>query len=282
MFGLMGSWFPFKIWSPYVWNTICATKEGTRAKLVLNRETMIEYDDPTAYDLQDTVFLNHLNNPFHGALSDLNVWSRALTEAELAGWARCELGQPGDLLDWRMAELNMTGLNTASVDREEICGEQQEQSQHIRSFNTRLSFYDSVRFCQRFGKIATAGATLKGPQIDKMLEAFLKVESPVCDPWGFYSGTIYSEELHSWVDFLTGDQVEVGDWYPGRPGNNSGAENCIYFLTTEKQPYDLHCGHSEVCPLCQLNRNFQLRGVCRDSPVDVLYFYRYWLVGCEV
>ena len=51
MFGLMGSWFPFKIWSPFVWNTICATKERTLAKLVLNRETIIEYEDPTEHNL---------------------------------------------------------------------------------------------------------------------------------------------------------------------------------------------------------------------------------------
>ena len=280
MFGLMGSWFPFKIWSPFVWNTICATKERTLAKLVLNRETIIEYEDPTEHDLKDSVFLNQVSNPFYGAVSDVQVWSRARPEKELAEWARCEPGEAGDLLDWGRAELNITGLTSLSVGRAEICRDAQDQQPlHIKSFNTRLSFYDSLMFCKRFGTIATAAATLRGPKVDKMLEAFLEVESPVCEPWGFYSGTVYSSVLHTWVDFLTGDPVEVSDWYPGRPGNNSNTENCIYFLTTEKKPYDLNCGYSEVCPICQLNKEFQLRGVCRDSPVDVQFYYRYRLGG---
>ena len=35
-----------------------------------------------------------------GAVTDLNVWSRALAGEETRGWARCELGQQGNIISW--------------------------------------------------------------------------------------------------------------------------------------------------------------------------------------
>ena len=47
----------------------------------------------------------------HGAVTDVNVFSRILSGEEVGDWARCR-GQPGDLLDWRTAQLDITNLET--------------------------------------------------------------------------------------------------------------------------------------------------------------------------
>ena len=211
-----------------------------------------------------------ISNPFLGAVTDVQIWNRSLTEVELEQWSACNYTERGDALDWEAAELNITGLARLTLDEKEVCqnGEDQE---NVLAFNMRLSFYDSVGFCKRLGTIATAK---NGNQKDKMAEALTRIENPLCESWGFYSGTIYNKSSQSWVDFLTREEVTVADWFPGRPGTDPSTENCIGYMTFQRQHYDLHCGYMELCPICQIEKKFQLRGVCKKSQVDSLYVFR--------
>ena len=274
MFGLLGHHLTFPIWVPYVWNTLCQVKDQKRSYSLywLNRKTILESSEDTELDdLQGTVFMNQISHPFIGAMTDVQVWNRSLTVTELDLWAVCNLTETGDVIDWRTADLNVTGLTRITVSQTEVCDSREDDVQ-MAAFNTRLNFIDSVKFCKRFGQIATASTDVLR---DKMLEAFNKIENHLCSPWGFYSGTVYSPSTQSWLDLHTGEEVVVRDWYEGRPGSQPTTENCIFFMSQQRQHYDLHCGYADICPVCQVARRFQLRGVCQDSPVDVLYNYRY-------
>ena len=58
----------------------------------------------------------------NGAVTDVNIFSRILGEEEAGDWARCR-GQPGDILDWSTAQLNITKLETKEVNQTEGCYE---------------------------------------------------------------------------------------------------------------------------------------------------------------
>ena len=82
--------------------------------------------------------------PHHGAMTDVNIWDRILSEQELSDWMFCRTETGGNVVTWQSAQLNITGLNTDLIDREETCPRQQD-STHFMAFNTKLNFQDSIR-----------------------------------------------------------------------------------------------------------------------------------------
>ena len=82
--------------------------------------------------------------PHHGALTDVNIWDRILPEQELSDWMFCKTETGGNVVSWESAQLNITGLNTDLVNREETCPGPQNIT-HLMAFNTKLNFQDSIR-----------------------------------------------------------------------------------------------------------------------------------------
>ena len=102
-----------------------------------------------------------MNSPWgtshHGAMTDLNIWDRILTEQEQSDWMFCKTeAGAGNLVSWQSAHLNITGLFTDLIEREETCPAAQIIPQ-IMAFNTKLNFYDSQMFCKKMeGQLAVA------------------------------------------------------------------------------------------------------------------------------
>ena len=89
--------------------------------------------------------MNHFwVQPHHGALTDVNIWDRILSEQELSDWMFCRTETGGNVVSWQSAQLNITGLNTDLINREETCPGHQDIT-HFMAFNTKLDFHDSIR-----------------------------------------------------------------------------------------------------------------------------------------
>ena len=82
--------------------------------------------------------------PYHGALTDVNIWDRILPEQEQSDWMFCKTETGGNVVSWESAQLNITGLDTDLINREETCPGPQSIT-HIMAFNTKLNFHDSIR-----------------------------------------------------------------------------------------------------------------------------------------
>ena len=81
----------------------------------------------------------------HGAMTDVNIWDRILSEPEQSDWMFCKTGTDGgNVISWETAQLNITGLNTELINREETCPGPDDLT-HIMAFNTKLNFHDSIR-----------------------------------------------------------------------------------------------------------------------------------------
>ena len=56
----------------------------------------------------------------------------------------CKTETGGNVVSWESAQLNITGLNTDLINREETCPGPQNIT-HFMAFYTKLNFHDSIR-----------------------------------------------------------------------------------------------------------------------------------------
>ena len=82
--------------------------------------------------------------PHHGALTDVNIWDRILPEQEQSDWMFCKTETGGNVVSWESAQLNITGLDSDLINREETCPGHQNIT-HFLAFNTKFNFHDSIR-----------------------------------------------------------------------------------------------------------------------------------------
>ena len=100
----------------------------------------LHFDSP-----QNIVLMNSpWKEPHHGAVTDVNIWDRILSSQEQSDWMFCETETGGNVVSWGSAQLNITGLNTDLVNREQTCPGHQNIT-HFMAFNTTLNFHDSIR-----------------------------------------------------------------------------------------------------------------------------------------
>ena len=94
---------------------------------------------------------SHWVEPHHGATTDVNIWDRILPEQDQSDWMFCKTETGGNVVSWGSAQLNITGLNTGLVTREETCLGSQNFTHFMMTFKTKLGFSDSLEFCQKLG-----------------------------------------------------------------------------------------------------------------------------------
>ena len=261
----------FKTWRPQIWNTLCwlVHHEKSNFKMIINGETAVDNSNYHADD--DVLQFQYMNfrerHPVQGAVTDVQVWNRTLSGRDLEDWRLCLSKEEGNILNWRTARLNITGLTEQSIDKSELC-HGPENDQIFQAFNMRLGFYESVAFCERFGTVATAKDALS---FDKMIEAYEGIENRVCEDFGSQSGIIYREYTQyflykyilthcfsdsddSWIDYNTGQSLSIDNWHEGRPSNDTDLNDCIYFVVKKRTSYDYTCDLAECCPICSISK----------------------------
>ena len=175
-----GSQF-FPVWQPNVWNTVCITAAGRVLNITINQLLVFTDQDykenHRSVEAEEIVLMNLFDeNPMHGMVTDLNIWSRVLSSQEISDWSQCRHDQPGDVLRWEEAELNITDLLSLDLDLASICPESAGEKQTYFSFNMNKTFQETVRFCETMGgHIAVAGD-------NESLTAMNDVYNATCNP----------------------------------------------------------------------------------------------------
>ena len=107
----------YRAWEPGRWNSFCFTGSAlvNQSRVFINGEQRLALNNYPANHKKSGANIrlmnNHLSeNPHHGAMTDVNVWSRILSDTELSSWAACGQVQGEKVVDWDNAELNVTGL----------------------------------------------------------------------------------------------------------------------------------------------------------------------------
>ena len=86
----------------------------------------------------------------HGAMTDLQVWSRVLTDLQLEDWRSCAADSRGNIIDWSNAVLESQGLDIIELNKKEVCSTREEKVE-TQSFGIKRSFQNTTKFCKNFG-----------------------------------------------------------------------------------------------------------------------------------
>ena len=157
-----------------------------------------------------------------GEVSEVNVWDRVLSSAEMEDLASCRKYLTGNVVDWETSLTEVNGLLIQERNRSELCS--YTELTHI-SFPTKKNFEDTITFCHKIG--GEIAASSEERELLKMAEAysastvFQKQHSH-----RFYTGFRKLPEEKDWVS-LDGNII-WNNWEPSFPQNKakSSASNC--------------------------------------------------------
>ena len=265
----------FPVWQPGHWNSVCisVSKKRTSITFNVNGKKVGGTNRLDHRDLIDrhpgNVFLmnsKNMNTPSDGAISDVNIWGRVLSEQEMKDWEHCRDDPGGAVISWQTAEINTENLLVSHLDREEMCLKNRTGKTYSR-FNKKRNFHQTEKFCANVG----------GRQFTVHQQSYREISSvndkemfKDCAPF-FFTG--FQMKDNTWIDVNNGESLTWGNWIDGDPQDNKRFD-CILQLFDTGKIFNSFCADSSVCPICQMEEgreNFILRGVCVESAVDAMF-----------
>jgi len=226
---------------------------------------------------------------FSGWFTDINVWSRPLSTAEVTNFSICGDIFPGpDVVDWFSKDLNITvgkKVERFTSKRKELCFSNDEASFISLYIFTNLKSYVEARLDCR-----SLGGKMPIPQNEDHLKELM--ESSKNDPEhkncheGYWIPMIQSKyNFTKWiVDDGSEREATYQPWSVGQP-NGGQKQNCTKTFSDRIFEYlDNECDY-DLCTLCMLSTKsfLHLRGMCKyDNLIDEDYALRVDLLKKEI
>ncbi|XP_071521221.1 uncharacterized protein [Panulirus ornatus] len=216
---------------------------------------------------------------FSGAVTDVNVWSRQLSDQEMMNITSCRTRGHGDVLDWNTAVFE---IGDDSSQREEPVNETCDIfPQPYFMFQDKLQFSSAARLCKAFGgELATPMDAAE----QEVVYSLAQRSSHVCTQGGgalMWLGITDEDTEGSWRYFNNQEPVQYLNWAQGQP-NGQRIENCAVIKgeTFQGRWVDQSCRKSfKVCTLCRVPMPvfLRFRGICDST----LYDDRFVLEGTK-
>ena len=87
--------------------------------------------------------------PMFGAVSDVQVWDRVLSDDSLAQWVSCQNQTQGNILSWTRARLEVTDLSVVDTDmREGFIHLKKVKSKNSSEYIERSTQSFDLYFCE--------------------------------------------------------------------------------------------------------------------------------------
>ena len=107
----------YRAWEPGSWTSFCFTGSAPlkQSQVFINGKLSLAINNYPANHKKSEANIRLMNNdlsenPHHGAMTEVTVWSRILADSELSAWAVCGEVKGEKVVDWDTAQLNVTGL----------------------------------------------------------------------------------------------------------------------------------------------------------------------------
>ena len=268
-------------WKPRKWNSLCVAlsiskklnKIWFNGKLIRNDRSyhgIIQHSDNNIrimgkyYPKEDLYKYS-----MFGAMTDINIWNRSLTESEVELWTKCKLGSGGNLLDWSTAQWKKVRLEEMDIDEQEVCKGKTE-TKNLYIFQNKKTLEEGRKFCESMGGEVEIA---RDSRLMQEMAAAVKVSQGNCGH-RIYAGYTDKYEDGVWLDTFneTGNLSWI-KWNEGEPNNYGGNEDCIELdVKTSPRCNDVRCSQ-KYCPLCRLPHQtvFHLQGICQESFLDRYY-----------
>ena len=237
----------------------------------------------------------------YGRISDVQMFSRVLTDMELIEITGCKSRAEGDLLSWNSTNWIKSGPNLSIkkevFDWEKVICRSQTTSLHI--VPTPMNFDpESVDMCKKFSaQLAQYKTESEFHTLTQYLSQSNIIQSEQCwtqqkqEDNSFVIGTWLaigdSQEEGVWTDMYTRTNVTYLPWVENRPLFDKNY-NCMGMRMTmvdngkeygdikSASIFDYKCKIFNLCPLCSLNQpvlKIYVRGLCPKSIFDRVYNY---------
>ena len=277
---------PVKVdWMPGTWNSICLRlcASCNQSQVWFNGETILSNQHYSGHHKTDNSNIQVMGRYFpangqveagywfsvFGAMTDVNIWNRGLSQSEVEQWSRCELGAGGNLLDWTTAQWKAVGLLDNEVDLIEICNKKKtRKNNHYMAFQNKMDFHSTEEFCHALGgemAVASDNATMQ-----KMLYAIRSMQQRQKYA-RFYMGFTDRQNEGVWLDIYNKRELSQVHWGENQPDNWAN-QDCLTFLEESPEKYDDKC-NVKLNPVCRVPpmTGFHLQGICENSFIDRFY-----------
>ena len=196
----------------------------------MNEENVFE---TTSYSIKyqgdhNIVLMNDGNfwggSPMHGKMTDVNVWSRVLTDDEIHHWEECKSDQTGggDIVNWETARFNITaGISQTVEDKEKYICFHKTSGKIYKTIKSKENFDGTVKYCNTIGADV---ATAEDANSLKEMEESFKKSCTSSDQ--FYTGFTDRAENRRWQNYNTEQDLSFTNWAEGFPKNYT-QHDCI-------------------------------------------------------
>lgn len=234
----------------------------------------------------------------YGKVTDVQLFSRVLTDLEMEEYTGCRSRIFGDVVSWDSGSWLTSGLNNTirleSLDwKTEIC-KSQRHSYHI--IPKPLQFMpNSLEACKRFSaevvvhrneaELAEITEYLSTNQVTKSencLSIRREGQGTEVNTWLAITD---SDQEGVWSNYYTKEKMSHLPWAENQPYEEAFSYNCVKFQVKIKNNdgkppiADLHntkCIVTEKCPTCRISQptlKIHVRGLCQSSMFDRKYIY---------
>ena len=222
---------------------------------------------------------------FNGELSELNMWSKVLTNTEILALANCSNLSSGDIIAWQNDSFT---VNEASMYELENSSALCERKKTMVIFPEKTSFDGAKSLCDiHGGKLVTPFSKREETEIMEILEehreSCLEQSTNLQQGKAVWLGM--EKENRVWFAHNAHGNLKTlnyTNWDPARCttsdcGYDSGG--CPYMLTDKKWAFGLHwgtCSSLELCTICSFTETpiFTLKGICSErSQLDLNYYF---------
>ena len=288
---------------PLKWYHICASYQRYHIHMVVNGEMVINKAIESLKSLKnynitlqpqlavgycpDSGFnIGPLNGITRGILTDLNIWSKALTTTEMKKFTEdCQLPTSvPDLYNWNGNQITEKGTYAKSLNlsADYVCDDKEEDS--VTILLPHAQTYNKAKImCQLLG--GQLPLPKNQSQLRKLQSLYQKVKTLADDAGDNVStcsnvwmpiiqgGSAGGGKNHLWVEDI-GNQVRDPKFLPWHRSQPNGLQNqkCVVLHKSYYWDYDCDTTH---CSLCEFKGSvdFTLHGLNDKFPIDTHYMF---------
>ena len=264
-------YFLFPLWPLNAWQGLCLLFDKTKQKIkIMGRGLKLfetyEYVNISVKNDSNIILMNgcleewkeewgeiEKTCPMHGAISDVNIWDRLLSDKEVTDWTNCNQMHNGNVVAWDTVSLKTSSLNQIDFDEEKLCPEALKRE--LVSFKTPVFSYKKVKkFCKKVGAEVAVAYNDDDAKIFRDLNYGCSINNESVEY--FLLGHIWRNG--HWVNINNGEQVywKVTSKYGNIPMDGD-------YLLSQKLEMSVEKGSYFFCPICEYNNTssnvFKLR-----------------------
>ncbi|XP_023320474.1 uncharacterized protein LOC111695386 [Eurytemora carolleeae] len=240
----------------------------------------------------------------YGKVTDMQVFSKILSEDELRNITGCIVSMEGDIVSWKYSNWKLIGAKkTSSVEildwTNDVC-KSANYSIHLIPIKRSNQPWGAHTCSKLSGRQLTYDTKEDFDDIVKYLSSS-RFQNSSCSAQdkngyntGVWFGTNDEDEEGVWRHFHNKKQITYLNWLPGRPYLGSHEYNCIrlhasytatnstYSQVIDARILDSECNGYDMCTACIVDypvRKLFVRGLCQASIFDREYFYNIDLDG---